>query len=79
MATVPTPEETARAIAACMVNEYNVRAGEIVPLGGIQMKLHPEFKADDINAALAFMQEFNWIAPARSGFISLTEVGFAEA
>lgn len=79
MAELPTPETTARAILDCMVNDYKVRAGETAPLGGIQMKLHPDYSADDLNSALEFMHENEWIGSGRSGFIHMTDKGFAEA
>lgn len=79
MAEVPTPEMTARAILGCMVDEYKVRAGESAPLIGIQMKLHPDYTADDLNAALEFMHENEWIETGRHGFIHMTDKGYSEA
>ena len=76
MAQIPTIEQTTRAILHTIAT-YNVRAGEIVALMGIQMKLQ-DYRADDLNAALNDMGERGLIEPARTGFIKLTEAGFAE-
>jgi len=78
MAQVPTIEETTRAIYAAM-STYNVRAGTSVPMSGVQMKLHPEYKADDLNAAINDMLEQGLIELGRGGdTIKLTDAGFAE-
>lgn len=76
MAKAPTIEETTRAIFDA-ISTYNPRAGEIVPLMGIHMKLHAAgFRADDLNAALGDMQEKGLIEGSGK-FIKLTDEGFA--
>lgn len=75
MAKLPTPDETSVEILD-IVKAMNVRAGETAPLMAIQQKLGPDYRADDINAALAYMQENGLIEPARAGHIKLTQAGY---
>ena len=76
MANLPTIKETTRAIFDAIAT-YNPRAGEIVPLMGIQMKLHAEgYRADDLNVALNDMLQKELIEESGK-FIKLTETGFA--
>jgi Mn-dependent DtxR family transcriptional regulator len=75
MAKLPTPEETGEAILQIM-KDMNIRAGEVAPLMGIQVKLGPNYRADDINAALTHLQQKDLIEPAQSGFIKLTQAGY---
>ena len=79
MAQVPTIDETVRAIFEAIA-KYGVRAGENVPLMGIQMDLDQQgYRADDINPALQAMIERGFIAGSSSGkFIKLTETGFEQ-
>ena len=79
MAVLPTPEDAARAILACMANEYNLRPDETAPMLGVQMKLHPKFDTDEFNAGLALAESNGWIAFAPPNFIKLTAEGFKEA
>ena len=79
MAVVPTPEDVARAILKCAVNQFHVRPGEIAPIPGIQTKLHPQYSADDLNAGLNFLVQKGWITLSPPNFLKLTDAGFAEA
>lgn len=79
MAVIPTPEDAGRAILKCAVNDYNVRPGEIAPILGIQMKLHPQYSGDDVNAGMDFLLEKEWITLSPPNFLKLTDAGFAEA
>lgn len=76
MAKVPTVEETTRAILD-QVATYNPRAGEIVPLMGVMLKLDKlGFRHDEVNAAFEDMEAKGLVA-FKSSFLMLTDAGFA--
>ena len=76
MATLPTLDETIRAILDA-AKSYDPRPGEIVPLMGVQMKLGTGYRADDLNAAFSEMERREWIEFSGK-FFKLTDQGFAE-
>ncbi|HEV2553225.1 MAG TPA: hypothetical protein VGV17_05655 [Bosea sp. (in: a-proteobacteria)] len=59
---------------------YKPRAGEIVPLGAVHIKLQKAgFSAAEINAAFSSMEAKGWITGSQSpAHFKLTEAGFAE-
>lgn len=75
MAKLPTPEETAAAMIEVW-KDMNIRAGESAPVTAAQVKLGSNYRADDINAALAHMQEAGLIESGRPGFVKLTQAGY---
>jgi hypothetical protein len=78
MAQLPTPEALAAQIIRIMKEDYKARAGVIVPLPGIQTKLGISVRADDINAAVAYMLQEELIEGSRGKFIKLTDKGYGE-
>jgi hypothetical protein len=77
MPKLPTPEETSEVILDA-IKDMKVRAGETAPLMGIQQRLGPSYRAEDINVALQHMQEQGLIEPARPGFVTLTQAGYGQ-
>jgi hypothetical protein len=76
MATVPTTADVERAILDAISN-YNVRAGEIVPLTGIQMKLDGlGIRANEFKTGLQSMVDKSQVE-ITGKFIKLTDSGFA--
>lgn len=76
MAVEPNYEEIKSAILA-IVATYHVRAGEIVPLMGILMKLQPRFRASEIQDALNKMVSEELITHDGGRFIKLSKAGYA--
>jgi hypothetical protein len=77
MATVPTTADVERAVLDA-VSTYNVRAGEIVPLTAIQLKLDAlGIRADEFKAGLQSMID-KGLVEISSSFIKLTDAGFAK-
>jgi hypothetical protein len=76
MATAPTTADIERAILD-EISTYNVRAGEIVPLTPIQLKLDTAgIRASEFRRALQSMVDKGLIE-ITGNFIKLTESGFA--
>jgi hypothetical protein len=65
-------EKLEPAISAVLeaASSYNTRAGEIIPLLGVQTKLGNRFRADELNAALEAMQERGWVEAAISTLLN---------
>jgi hypothetical protein len=79
MATLPTAEQSARAVLAIFA-AYNVRAGEVLVAGQVNMKfLTDGGTEEDYEAGLHYAGEQGWLEPASGGTnLRLTEAGFAE-
>jgi hypothetical protein len=78
MATLPTPEESARAILAIFKSK-NARPGEVLIAGHVKMKfLTSGGRADDYAAGLKLAGEKGWLEPGPSDSIRLTDGGFGK-
>jgi hypothetical protein len=79
MATIPTPEETARELLA-ILRDDNLRAGQGMPLPALRSRYGNTRPAQDLEAGLRFATEQGWLKIVNSGFfVRFTEAGFNEA
>ena len=77
MATLPTPEESARAILAIFA-KHNLRAGDLMMAGQLNMLfLTGAGKGADYVAGLQYAFENDWLKQTGTTF-ALTDTGFAE-
>ena len=78
MAKEPTPEDVLRAIFDA-ISTYNVRANQIVPITGVQIKvMKAGFTAEEFENALNNMLQDGLITVEQTNvFLKLTEAGFA--
>jgi hypothetical protein len=79
MATLPTPEESAKAILAIFKSK-NVRAGAILMAGQVNMEfLNDGGKASDYSSGLQYAIDKGWLEHATGGTgLRLTQTGFDE-
>lgn len=80
--TIPTPEESARAVLSLCVNQFRARPNGTVMTKNLNMtwqtKLH--LPVDDLIKGIEFSIKHGWIEEVPGGtFLRLTEAGFAEA
>jgi hypothetical protein len=77
MATVATPEESARVILS-FFKDHNRRAGEALMFGLVNTEfLTRGGTADDFNAGMEHARDQGWIEMPSSNVIRLTEAGVA--
>jgi len=79
MATLPTPEQSARAILA-IFREKSIRPGQILMAGQVNLQfLTSGGTAEDYGAGLTYAGERNWLEAGQGGVtLVLTDAGFAE-
>ncbi len=76
MATLPTPEESAREILNIFVNQCNRRAGEVLRINNFQRGL----RGEDFTAGIEVAKTSGWIEVLEGGVsFKLTDAGFAAA
>jgi hypothetical protein len=79
IATLPTPEESARRILQLFA-AHNRRAGEILMLGAVNMQFQEggHYRAADLQSGLTYAAEHGWIDPDYHTAVRITEAGFSE-
>jgi hypothetical protein len=77
MATEPTYDEIKRAILNAVAT-FNVRAGEIVPMMNLRLKLPKHFRGKEVGDAFNEMIGEGLITYEGGKFIKLTDDGFAQ-
>lgn len=75
MANVPTVEEVSGAIIN-VVKDMHIRVGDAVPVMMVQVKLGSRYRADELNAAFAYMEGQGMIEEAPGNCIQLTQEGY---
>ena len=76
MALVPTPEKAARLILS-QFKAANIRAGEILMRGAVEIKAQKDgLSAPEVGAGLGYGVENGWFDVSNQSFVKLTDVGF---
>jgi hypothetical protein len=78
MATLPTPEQSARAILA-IFKLHNIRPGRVLMAGRVNMAfLTGRRTAAEYAEGLKYAEEKGWLEAGPNAIIKLTDAGFAE-
>lgn len=80
MASLPTIEEAERAILD-IFSQKGTRPGEsikLLVLTELMAGNPPPFRKPELDAALTSMEAKKWVEFRTSGFLALTELGFAQ-
>ncbi|HIE4123809.1 MULTISPECIES: hypothetical protein [Stenotrophomonas maltophilia group] len=80
MATVPSPEQSARKILKLFVEHFEARAGKVLRLSNFNSVIYDyDIKASDFNDGLQYALEKEWIEHSQGQSYILTQAGFDEA
>lgn len=81
MATLPTPEETAREILSIFVGHFNSRPGHVLRINNFLAVWHSRrLQSEDFKPGMEFAVEKEWVEVLDNGIsFRLTGAGFAEA
>jgi hypothetical protein len=81
MATLPSPERTAREILSIFVGHFKSRPGHVLRFNNFLAVWHSrELKSEDFNLGMEFAAEKEWVEVIDGGIsFRLTDAGFAEA
>jgi hypothetical protein len=74
------PDVVARKILIILVSDFNVRAGEPLPIQNLSAGWHQRHcRQDDFETGIQYAIGHGWIAVSPGGTCQLTEKGFAAA
>lgn len=81
MASISTPEETAREILAIFVDHFKSRPDHVLQLNNFNAVWHPRgLEAEDFKPGMTFAAQQGWVEVLRNGeAFKLTALGFSEA
>lgn len=80
MATVPSPEESARKILKLFVVHFKGRAGHVLRPNNFNSVLHSyNIRESDFNEGMQYAIEREWIESSQGQSYTLTQAGFDEA
>ena len=81
MATLPTPEQTAREILSIFAGHFKSRPGHALRINNFLAVWHSRgLQAEDFKPGMEFAEENEWIEVIDGGTsFRLTDAGFAEA
>lgn len=81
MATLPTPEQTAREILSIFVEHFKSRPGHVLRINNFLAVWHRRgLKSEDFPLGIEFAAEKEWVDVIDGGIsFRLTDAGFAEA
>jgi hypothetical protein len=78
MATLPTPEESARTILS-IFGAHNVRPGNVLMAGALNIQfLRDGRTAAEYAAGLQYAESNGWLEAGPNNSITLTDAGFAQ-
>lgn len=80
MATLPTPEETARNILAIFVEHFKCRSGQVLRINNFSAVWHKRgLAAEDFKPGMKYAVAQGWVEALPTGdAFKLTSTGFAE-
>jgi len=76
MATITSPEESARKILSLFVKHFSCRPGHVLVPNNL---LSRGLSKEDLNKGLEFAKQKGWIETTKGSQYKLTESGFSEA
>jgi hypothetical protein len=81
MATLPTPEQTAREILSIFVEHFKSRPGDVLRSNNFLAVWHSRgLQSEDFKPGMDFAAEKEWVEVIDVGItFQLTDAGFAEA
>lgn len=81
MATLPTPEQTAREILSIFVGHFNARPGHVLRINNFLAVWHGRgLQSEDFKPGMEFAAQSEWVQVIDGGIsFQLTDAGFAEA
>lgn len=79
MATIPTPEESARKILSIYVNHFNCRPGHTLASNNLMVCQDYGLSVDDQDRGMEYAIQQGWIEFTQNRDFRLIDKGFAEA